>query len=52
VNDGTRWVYYYGEFFKSAVGSSFTGDVTLASDASDNGVSGTLHFKSLELSAF
>ena len=52
MNDGTRWIYYYGEFFKSPKGSTFVGDVTLSSDDSDNGVDGTLHFTNLRLTAF
>jgi len=51
-DDGTRWIYYYGEFFKSPVGSSFVGDVDLTSNDSDNGVTGRLHFTGLHLSAF
>jgi hypothetical protein len=51
-SDGTRWVYYYGPFFQSAIGSSFVGDVDLTSDASDNGVVGRLHFANLRLTAF
>jgi hypothetical protein len=50
--DGTRWVYYYGPFFESAVGSTFVGDVDLTSDDSDNGVTGQLHFTNLRLTAF
>lgn len=51
-SDGTRWVYYYGPFFESAVGSQFVGDVDLTSDGSDNGVVGRLHFTNLRLSVF
>jgi hypothetical protein len=51
-SDGTRWVYYYGPFFETATGSSFTGDVDLTSDDSDNGVVAKLHFTNLRLSAF
>jgi len=51
-SDGTRWVYYYGPFFQSAIGSPFLGDVDLTSDASDNGVVGRLHFTNLRLTAF
>ena len=51
-NDGTRWVYYYGEFFKSTLGTQFQGDVDLTSSDSDNGVIGKLHFKNLRLLAF
>jgi hypothetical protein len=52
MNDGTRWIYYSGEFFKSALGTQFQGDVDLTSGGSDNGVAGKLHFKNLRLSAF
>jgi hypothetical protein len=52
MNDGTRWIYYSGEFFKSALGTQFQGDVDLTSSGSDNGVVGRLHFKNLRLSAF
>jgi len=51
-SDGTRWVYYYGEFFKSALGDTFAGNVDLTNDDSDNGVEGKLHFEDLSLSAF
>ncbi len=51
-NDGTRWIYYYGEFFKSTLGTQFQGDVDLTSNDSDNGVIGKLHFKNLRLLAF
>lgn len=47
-----NWVYYYGPFFQSAVGSTFTGDVDLTSDSSDRGVTGRLHFTNLRLTAF
>ncbi len=50
--DGTRWVYYYGPFFTTAVGAPFVGDVDLTSDGSDNGVVGHLHFTNLRLTAF
>ena len=52
VDDGSRWIYYYGEFFMTAVGQPFTGDVDLTSDDSDNGVAGKLHFADLRLETF
>lgn len=51
MNDGTRWVYYFGEFFKSARGAQFQGDVDLTSSGSDNGVTGHIYFKNLRLTA-
>ena len=51
-DDGTRWIYYYGEFFKSPVGSAFDGDVDLTNDDSDNGVEGKLYFTAMHLEAF
>ena len=51
-NDGTQWVYYYGEFFKSPIGSTFVGDVDVTNDDSDNGVVGKLHFKGVQLDVF
>lgn len=50
MNDGTRWIYYTGEFFKSSLGVPFQGDVDLVSSGSDNGITGQLHFKNLRLS--
>ena len=51
--DGTRWVYFYGEHFKSPIGNGFTGDVDLLSSDSDNvGVEGKVHFGNLRLLAF
>ena len=51
-DDGTRWIYYSGEFFKSPLGTQFQGDVDLTSTDSDNGVVGKLHFKNARLLAF
>lgn len=52
IGDGTQWVYYFGEFFKSARGASFTGDIELINDASDNNVEGKLHFTGIQLTVF
>ena len=52
MNDGTRWVYYVGEFFKSPLGTQFQGDINLTSNGSDNGVTGNIYFKNLRLTAF
>jgi hypothetical protein len=50
--DGSQWVYYYGDFFRSAIGATFTGNVDLTSSDSDNGGVGKLHFENLRLRAF
>lgn len=51
-SDGTRWVYYIGEFFKTPKGGTFAGNVTISSTYADNGVSATLYFGGMSLKAF
>lgn len=45
-----EWIYYTGEFFRSARGTPFVGDLDLT--ASDHGVEGRLQFDNLRLEAF
>ncbi|HEY31867.1 MAG TPA: hypothetical protein G4O10_02030 [Dehalococcoidia bacterium] len=42
------WIYYTGEFFKTSLGSAFTGDVDLYSDE-DNDYTGQIHFEGIQL---
>jgi len=45
------WIYYTGMFFKTSIGTAFTGDVDLQSD-DDNDYEGEIHFENLTLQAF
>jgi hypothetical protein len=47
----TDWICYTGVFFKSKLGSVFTGDVDLTCDT-NNSFQGKIHFKGLELQPF
>ena len=46
-----EWIYYTGNFFDSSIGTAFTGDIDLQSDA-DNDYAGEIHFDNLTLQAF
>ena len=45
------WIYYTGEFFKSDLGTPYTGSVEFGDD-STGGVKGKIHFDDLTLKAF
>jgi hypothetical protein len=45
------WIYYYGTFFKSKLGTPFTGSVEIESDSS-NYYKRKVHFTNLRLQAF
>ena len=51
-SDDGEWIYYYGEFFKSPLGTSFDGNIDLTSSESDSDIDGKLHFTGLRLTAF
>jgi hypothetical protein len=44
------WIYYYGEFFKSNLGTAFTDNVEFEDDTDT--LSGIIHFDGLTLQAF
>jgi len=46
-----NWIYYTGTFFKTNIGTAFTGDVDLQSDE-NNTHKGEIHIKNLTLQAF
>lgn len=50
--DQADWIYYYGTFFESPVGTAFTGVFEEASSDTGNTYSGKVHFQSLTLQAF
>jgi hypothetical protein len=43
-----EWIYYTGEFFKTGLGNTFTGNVDIYSDE-ENEYTGQIHFKGLQL---
>ncbi len=45
------WIYYEGPFFKTPLGSSYSGNVILRTDK-DSEYAGTVRFRGLELQAF
>lgn len=47
-----QWFYYYGEFFLSPLGETYTGDFEFVSDTSGIDNTGTLHMEGLQLRAF
>lgn len=46
------WIYYYGTFFRSPLGTAFTGDFEKESSDTGNQYQGKLHFQDLNLQAF
>jgi len=50
-DDDVDWIYYTGTFFKTSLGTAFTGDVDLKSDEY-NAYKGEIHIKNLTLQAF
>ena len=55
VADGSapgNWIYFESPPIKAAIGESYVGDVSLNSTSSDAGVTGSLSFKDLRLTAF
>lgn len=44
------WIYYYGEFFKSNLGTAYTGSVEFEDDSDT--LMGIIHFDDLTLQAF
>jgi len=47
-----EWIYYYGTFFESPVGTAFTGDFEEESFVTGNTYTGKVYFQSLTLQAF
>ncbi|MCK4673323.1 hypothetical protein KAT67_05000 [candidate division WOR-3 bacterium] len=47
-----EWIYYYGRFFESPVGTAFTGDFEEASSDTGNTYTGKVYFQNLTLQAF
>jgi hypothetical protein len=47
-----EWIYYYGRFFESPVGTAFTGDFEEVSSDTGNTYTGKVYFQSLTLQAF
>ena len=50
--DGTGWLYFEGPFFERPLGSAYDGEAVLASSRSTDGVTATLRFGNLRLTAF
>ncbi len=46
------WIYYYGRYFESPVGTAFNGDFEEASSDTGNTYTGKVYFQSLRLQAF
>ncbi|HUV71472.1 MAG TPA: hypothetical protein VMW25_00545 [Clostridia bacterium] len=44
-----EWVYYTGEFFKTEIGSTFTGNVKMISDPNRSAFNGMIYFGNLNL---
>ena len=45
------WIFYYGDFFRTPIGSAYTGNVTLRTDK-NSPHKGMIRFQGLELQAF
>ncbi len=50
--DGTGWLYFEGPFFERPRGTAFDGEAVLASSRSTDGLTATLRFGDLRLTAF
>ncbi len=50
--DGTGWLYFEGPFFERPLGSAYDGEAVLASSRSTDGLTATLRFGHLRLTAF
>jgi hypothetical protein len=46
------WIYYYGTFFKSHLGSQYAGDFEQSDSTSVNNYHGKIYFENLRLRAF
>jgi hypothetical protein len=50
--DGTGWLYFEGPFFERPLGSAYDGEAVLTSSRSTDGLTATLRFGNLQMTAF